>query len=108
MSPRNLSKEGSRLLPFSLRANVAVVAAPEAQHVEQVALRLVVLHERLPRGVVSRRQLLKRRRAKLRMFADESDDLQSVDVADHTQAPAPGVAVAVGRKQIPPGAHLRF
>src|SRR5262249_49765935 len=108
VSSRNLSEEGCGLLPFPFRINVTVVAAPETKHVQQVAGRFVVFHARQPRGIVSRRQLLKRGRAKLRMFAEESHDLQSVDVADHTQASAPGVAVAVRRKQIPPGAHLRL
>src|SRR5262249_49888753 len=67
--PCHFAEKCRGLLPFTFRIDVTVVAVAEAEHIKQVALRAITLHQRLPRGIVGGSQLRQRRRAKLRMPA---------------------------------------
>src|ERR1700746_3479509 len=95
MGSSNFAEERSGLLPFALRIDVAVVAASEPKDVQKMALRLIILHQRLPGCVVGRSKLRQRRGTKLRMFAQKCDDLHGIDIADYTQASAPRISVAI-------------
>src|SRR5260221_8217455 len=108
MGARDLTEEGGGLLPFAFGINVTVVPASKTKHIQKVALWLIVFYERLPCNTRGGGEISERRRPELRMLPEKRDDLHCIDVADHSQASAPRIPVAVRRKQVPPGAHLRF
>src|SRR5258707_15477903 len=108
VSACNLTEEGCGLLPFAFGIDVAVVPASKAKDIQQVVPRLIVFHERLPRNVSGSGKLSERGGTELRMLSEKCHDLNGIDVADHSQASAPWISIAIRREQVPPSAHLRF
>src|SRR5687767_752367 len=102
----DLAERSTRLLPFAFRIDVRIVSPPVVEYAEHVGLVVVIGTDPPPRLVVKRGEFGHRRRAKLRIFTEERDDLERVEIANKALTAAPVVAVACGRNQVPPELHL--
>src|SRR5713101_7922999 len=98
MGADHLSEKSSGLLPFPFFCNVAVVASSERENGQQVGLIVEVSSRPRPCGKISGRKLRKRSRPEIRVLSEKRRNLHSVYVTDRTQAPSPGITVAVGRQ----------
>src|SRR5687768_4691438 len=64
---RQFTEEPGRLLPLALARNVRIVSASEGKDRKQMPLEVVVMQQVIPRLVIKRGDVGKRRRTELRM-----------------------------------------
>jgi hypothetical protein len=88
-------------LPFAFARYVTVVASTKSEERKEVCVVVVVVVQIVPRLIIERGDLSKRRWPKLSMFGKKPDNLRRVEITNDALASSPVVAITVFPKPDP-------